>query len=125
MQRLFKVTKREFIYDNKLYFKEGLLSEDVEWFMRCILKLNTIQLAPISCYAYRFQRAGSITSSVNVKNLQHLLATIESFYLTEVLKEVDAEKKEIHLSFLAYQLSIVIGYYSRIKKVNATLLVVG
>lgn len=117
-----KVVNKKFIEKHDLYFKRGLLSEDVEWFMRCILKLTSLQLAPISCYVYRCQREGSITNTVNIKNLQHILDTIESFYLIDKSTWHDSQKGKVILSFLAYQLSIVIGYYSKLNKKDKLLI---
>lgn len=54
-----KLIRRDFILHHNLFFKEGLIHEDVLWTFHVIQKLNTVSLLPQTTYHY-FQREQSI-----------------------------------------------------------------
>jgi len=105
-----KVIKKEVLIRNDLFFKKGILSEDVEWFLRVILYIDSAANVKYPHYIYRYNRPGSITNTVGVKNVVNLLDTIG-----ERKKGIDNEEyKQIaqtYKSYLGFQLSIVIAHY--------------
>ncbi len=73
-----KIVKRDFLIENGLFFKEGLLSEDNEWMMRLLRKLKKVSIIDEALYIYRMNREGSITSTIKRKNIEDLLKIIRS-----------------------------------------------
>ncbi len=61
-----KATKRSILQKNGLYFKKGIYCEDIEWFSRYILYINSVALINKADYYYR-KRAESITASLTEK----------------------------------------------------------
>ncbi len=113
-----KIIKRSFLIINNLYFKKGIKSEDIDWFLRVFTLIKRIQTINHPFYVYRVQRADSITNSVKLENVQDLLLIIE-----ERKKFIDLNKNSFsdifincYNSYLAYQLSIVIGYSKLLNK---------
>lgn len=102
-----KVIRREFLIKNNLFFRKGILSEDVEWFFRvapCVKKAIVINDVT---YCYRV-RNGSITHSVNLKHIDDLMEII-LVNSTELLKIKDNKLKEALLNYLSYQYYITLG----------------
>lgn len=62
-----KMYKRDFIEQNKLYFIEGILHEDMEYTPRALYKANKVKYVDKVLIAYR-QREGSIMSSNKQRN---------------------------------------------------------
>ena len=57
-----KLIKRSFIEDNKLYFKEGIVYEDIIWMFWSVKYLTTVAILNDVTYHY-YIRPGSITTS--------------------------------------------------------------
>jgi len=97
-----KCIRKDLIKDNQLYFKKGLLSEDIEWSGRLLTCINSIDISDDVSYTYRKGRKGSFTSSVRVKTIRDILNTIENAILYS--KSINNEKMiRIYLSFFAFQ----------------------
>ncbi len=107
-----KITKREFLISNDLFFEEGIFSEDVEWFFRYVQKIESITFLNNPAYGYRI-REGSITHSLTSKNISNLFLSIERY--ADVLKDSKLKHKDAILNYMAYQYSIVIGLSNNIK----------
>ena len=103
-----KATKRSLLLNNELYFTKGLHSEDVEWFSRYMMFLNSIALVNKPDYYYR-KHDGSITSKPTEKNVRDLLYTIQQH--SERIKNtcVDNERLRAILSYHSYQYYIILG----------------
>lgn len=61
------VIRREFLYENELYFTKGLFHEDELWVPIVFLNARTASLIDTPFYMYRVNRAGSIVSSQKIK----------------------------------------------------------
>ena len=107
-----KITKREFLIKNNLFFKEKIFSEDVEWFFRYIQKLQSITFLNNPVYGYRL-REGSITHTIKIKNIQDLFFSITSY--AEQIKNSNLSYKNAVLNYMAYQYFIVIGLCYKFK----------
>lgn len=59
--------KRKFLFENDLYFKPGMLSQDQEWTVRVFLKANTVASNNNPYYFYRSNRPGSIMNTPKLK----------------------------------------------------------
>jgi glycosyltransferase involved in cell wall biosynthesis len=56
------ILKKNFLYEHDLFFREGILLEDMHWSPRVIAFADTITVNHSSFYAYRQGREGSITT---------------------------------------------------------------
>jgi glycosyltransferase involved in cell wall biosynthesis len=72
----FIVLKKEYIKNNNLFFKKGILHEDEHWMPRVLFRTKEIAVNHYPFYAYRVERDGSIMSKVSSKRLFDLLDTI-------------------------------------------------
>lgn len=102
-----KVIRREFLIKNNLFFKKGILSEDVEWFFRVAPYVKSARVTNDVTYCYRV-RNGSITHSINLKHLDNLMEII-LVNSVELLKIKDDKMREALLNYLCYQYYITLG----------------
>lgn len=111
-----KAIRRDYLIDNQLFFREGMYSEDVEWFFRFARNLQSIELLNECCYCYR-QREGSITHTIRRKNVEDVLYSVKTY--ANALRNdssLSEQKKKALLNYIAYQYFIVLGLsYSRLK----------
>ena len=105
-----KIIKRELITKNKLFFKEGLLSEDINWSLELYLYSNSIVSYNDEIYIYRKQRKNSITNTTNKKTME------SSIYIFDRWISYDyktSEIKEIYMNYLAYLYTILLTNSNR------------
>ena len=97
-----KCIRKDLIKNNNLFFKKGLLSEDIEWSGRLLTCINNIDILKETSYVYRRGRKNSITSSVGMKNINDILNTIED--AIQYSKSIENDKMLwIYLSYFAFQ----------------------
>lgn len=96
-----KIIKKEFLQKNKLYFKDGLLSEDNEWILRLLRVLNKVEIIDMPLYIFRMNRKGSITNSIKQKNIVDLLQIIENS-LDFYRKNKDKSYMKLELCYCSY-----------------------
>jgi len=113
-----KVIKRNLLIENELFFKKGIKSEDIEWYLRVLPFLKSFDTIQEPFYIYRAQREGSITNSIGINNLLDLIETIREreLFINNGKNNFSELFIKCFKSYLAYQLSIVIGYYAHLKK---------
>ena len=107
-----KMIKLDLIRRKKIYFKKGLLSEDIDWTIKLLLSAGSFAYCDIPYYYYRQNREGSITNNVIPKRVQSLLYIIEKWSDKNIEKKY---QKEIN-SYLAYEYVIAMYIYSKLKK---------
>lgn len=73
-----KAIKKDFFIQNKLFFKKGLLCEDLEWAARLFLSVGSAAYCAAPYYNYRQSRAGSASNSQNDKMAMDVLGIMES-----------------------------------------------
>lgn len=124
-----KVIKRSLLINNHIEFEKGLLGEDNDWYYKVISHLCSLELINAPLYVYR-QRAGSITKSYAVKNLDHLLWIIEKWIKFVNDGELTENKKVIRSDLARQYCNAIIGYstlknveglYPRLKRQNSLL----
>lgn len=71
------IVKRNYIIENNLFFKKGILHEDELWSPQVFLNAKSVGYCRKSCYRYRYNREGSITQTGNIKNLKHKIYVID------------------------------------------------
>ena len=68
--------KREFIMNNKLFFKEGYLHEDELFIGEVFLRANTVSIYHVNFYGYRIRQNSTITSNSNIEKRRNDLQFI-------------------------------------------------
>lgn len=104
-----KVTKKEILQKNEIYFRKGMLSEDVEWYGRYLPFINSIALINKPDYHYRKKRAGSITATVTERNVRDLFYTIQTQSQCLRDSKMDSNKVNALLLYHSYQYYIILG----------------
>ena len=79
-----KIVKRQFILDNKLYFRSGF-SEDFEWTGRLFCHLNSVVSTDINYYHYFSVRPGSKMNSFNKQKFYDIIN-----HANTIMQEVEA-----------------------------------
>lgn len=75
------VYKINFIMKNNLRFQKGILcSEDCDWFMKCVLAVNSISGYDIPIYKYRANREGSATNVLSEKHIYSQLVIYSKWF---------------------------------------------
>jgi glycosyltransferase involved in cell wall biosynthesis len=91
-----KIYKRSFLKENDLWNPEGILCEDQEFFIKCILKANRIVKVPVVAYNY-FHNPGSIMESP--MDVRHVVDWYKvAIICTGLLKPIPDKDKEYLLS---------------------------
>lgn len=102
-----KIIRREYLKQNNIYFKKGIYSEDIDWFIRLMIPVGSISISNCISYQYRL-RGGSISHNVSKKNVEDLFYSIEAHSESCVALD-DVNKRIALLNILAYNYSIVLG----------------
>lgn len=71
-----KLIKRDFILENTLYFKEGLLHEDILWSLKLASKANSMGVVKEFTYIYKL-RSNSIAASLKERNINDMLEILK------------------------------------------------
>lgn len=97
-----KVIKADLFMKYDLKFKEGILSEDIDWNARLIINADSFDVLNNSFYIYR-QRDCSITHSKTLKHIEDLLENLE--FCVDILNEDNSKVDFIdeYMSYVAYQ----------------------
>ncbi len=104
-----KIAKRSLIESNNIYFKEGILSEDIHWLFHALLYADSISYLEGDYYFYRQNRNDSLTNKVSLKRLEDWIWVIEDniqsgqSYSSEI-------KKDIY-SMMSYELEVLVLLY--------------
>lgn len=109
-----KLIRRKLIIENQLYFEKGLLSEDIDWTIRLLINARTFAYCNASYYYYRQNRAGSITNTANIKNVESLIYIVRKWASKDEKRQ---NQTEIN-SFMAYEYMIALYNYGRLNKEN-------
>ena len=109
--------KSSFIKENSLYFVPGIKSEDVEWAIRIFNKAPQLQVLPNNFYAYRKEREGSITATINYYHLKNYCNII--YDGVEIVKNSSEKIKTALMNYIVYQAVITSALIHR-KSVKLT-----
>lgn len=109
-----KVVKKSVIDGHSMRFKNGYLSEDMDWCGDLLLYARRFDFYDSPFYAYRQQRNGSITAGKAEKLISDKLYMCEKGY-KQALTLQDAEKGELLASYYAYEYSVLIGVSAGVK----------
>ncbi len=109
-----KVIKKSVIDEHEMRFKEGYLSEDMDWCGDLMIYAGRFDFYENPFYCYRQQRQGSITVGKNEKLVADKLFMCKKGY-KQALELKDNEKSELLASYYAYEYSVLLGVSSGIK----------
>ena len=92
--------RREFLMDNNLWFREGILHEDNEFTPRACLKAKSIKIIPDVLYNYRV-RPNSIMTSRGIRSKESLILIGNE--LSELFaNEADIERTTVYRALTQY-----------------------
>ncbi len=105
-----KFVKRSIVIENKIFFDEKILLEDIDWSLKLYSHCNSIKLINEDIYVYRQQREGSVTTNLSKNNIDSL------FYIIKFWSEKEYNNlklKNIYLNYLAYQYTILLALINK------------
>ncbi|MDD3436350.1 MAG: glycosyltransferase [Candidatus Gastranaerophilales bacterium] len=107
-----KLFKRTFLTENNLFFKEGIIFEDTEFFFRYILKTDKIDFLKESLYYYRCNVKNSIISNFGEKyaDLIQIFESIEKTLIEENVFE------KVKIPFYEYTIKTLYCRYKQVDK---------
>lgn len=109
MSACMKLIRRDFLVKNDIKFINGIVSEDIPWFLEILSKSRAFRFVNEYMYVYRKQVTGTISSSFSEKKYRDLY----NIFITETAKiknnYSDYELKNALLSFMAYEFCILLG----------------
>ena len=109
-----KVVKKSIIDSHTMRFKNGYLSEDMDWCGDLLLYAQRFDFYGNPFYAYRQQRNGSITTGKTEKLISDKLYMCEKGY-RQALKLQNKEKTELLASYYAYEYTVLLGVSSGVR----------
>lgn len=116
MSACLKIIRRRLLIEKEILFKQGIISEDIPWFINLLEQAKNCLFINDYIYAYRQNVTGSITKSKADKIYNSLIYIINNEINLLEKREFSRESKNALLSFLAYELSIILGYYQDLPK---------
>lgn len=109
MSACLKMIDRQWLIDNQVTFKVGQIAEDIPWFINLLDKCDKCVFANVYVYAYRQNRTCSITATGGERSFNNLLDIVKTELELIVIRSFTSEAKDALLSFLAYEVSIMIS----------------
>ena len=110
-----KFVRRGILEEHNVFFKEGVVSEDLDWTFQMIPYISVLRGFHLPFYAYR-KREGSITQSIGRKNIEDLLDIIK-FWSSEIKsRESNETVRDQLLGYLNYQSFIAMGLVAKIDR---------
>lgn len=109
-----KMVRRTFLLDHDLLFKQGLKTDDIEWFLRFICAPGRYSYLPLDFYRYRQNRLGSTTHSIGRRNVCDLMASLEP--LAEVGREPRNRFEADLLAYGCYIYTMALAFLPRLTK---------
>lgn len=100
-----KIIKKSILIENNIYFKEGIVGEDIDWIVRLFYFSDRIGMLNKVYHIYRQDNSSSITSVISQKKVNDLYNIIVD--CVEFSKTCDAQFANIILSFMAFEYAIL------------------
>jgi glycosyltransferase involved in cell wall biosynthesis len=111
-----KLIKRSLIYDHNLFFKKGLLAEDIDWTVCLLLTAQKYNYCQKDYYYYRQNREGSITNTVNINKLYSLIYIIKKWSRKMYQEPPISELQKYINAFMAYEYLVLLNAYSGLSR---------
>lgn len=107
-----KVVKAEFLKNNNIEFKPGLISEDIDWYLQIMIKVKSFAAINEVLYVYRL-RSGSIShGGAKLNSLDDNLWIQRTWSERIMQADIASELKYVLLCILAYYFGNVMILYS-------------
>lgn len=116
MSACMRLIDRQWLLDSGITFKVGQISEDIPWFIDLLDKCDKCIFVNNYIYAYRQNVAGSITASKGERNFNSLLNIVKTELDIYKKRSFTSDAIEYLLSFLAYEVSILISEINTLPK---------
>lgn len=116
MSACLKIIERRWLLDKRITFKYGQIAEDIPWFINLLDNCDKCIFVNEYIYAYRQNVAGSITASVGSRSFNSLMDIIKTELSLVEVRSFSSEAKDALLSFLAYELSILVASLNGLSK---------
>lgn len=104
--------KKEFIINNKLFFVDGIKSEDVDWLLNAFIHAKSFDAVNDAFHIYVNNRPGSSTSTADAKSVKDILFSVCKWQ--PILEANKNSVNKLFLSHLAIQYITSFLYYVRI-----------
>lgn len=104
-----KLIRTSIIKANNIYFKRGMLSEDLDWSLNLYQYISSVAAINDNSYGYR-KHPGSITTSLSPKHADDLIWFIDKW----ANKPSDGKFQDLNLSFIAYTYCGFLAIYNRL-----------
>lgn len=104
-----KAVKRKFFLDNELFFKRGMLSEDIEWSAKLMVLSREICVCPVELYKRIRREEGAITAQIGKKNIQDILTAIETGIIFAKDHAENAKMLALYYEYWAYQYAMLLS----------------
>ncbi len=98
---------RPFLENNRGYFNETLITEDIEWCIRLFSANPKIDALTDPVYIYRQNRAGSVTSKIKFQNVWDLCNIIEN--APNILSDKENPIHAAMMNYVSYQVLIAVA----------------
>lgn len=108
------VMNREFVLKNKLFFKTGVKTEDLEWSIRIFMCRPRVSFIDDVFYIYRYEREGSVTSTVDYAQLRDYCDMVQDGI--DAVEKLDDDIKMPVMSYLMYHILICCGLCYKVKQ---------
>lgn len=109
-----KVLRKSLIDEYEMRFREGVLSEDMDWCGNLLLYSKSFDYYKEPFYAYRQQRKGSITSNKSEK------LVVDKIYLckkgfNQAMEYPDKKRGQFLAAYYAYEYAVTLGISGNVK----------
>ena len=111
-----KSVRRKVLEDNGIEFKDGLLGEDIDWYLHVIRSVSSYAMVDEYLYVYR-SRPGSITKTTEIKNLKDLLWILHKWDKILGMEDLDLSLRHYLGKTYTSLLIIYAGIKNKDKKV--------
>lgn len=108
-----KIIKRDFLINNNIKFKEGIVGEDIDWTLKLMCSINSADVYTGGTYYYRLS-PNTRRSHGSIESMQNHLCVIEEW--VDKLKEETANNDI--LPFLSYQYAVFLPFYGAVSRKN-------
>lgn len=95
-----KAVRRQFLLENNISFRPGMISEDVDWFLQVVVNRPKMDVVPKSYINYR-QRGSSLSKSPTKKSLEDNLWILETWPSRFMQMELPTSFRSVLMSVLA------------------------
>ena len=109
-----KVVKKSIIDDNQMRFKEGYLSEDMDWCGDLLIYCSRFDFYDNPLYVYRQQRSGPITHGKTEKLVSDKIYMCNKGY-KQAISLANKSKSDLLAAYYAYEYCVTLGVSFGIK----------